>query len=136
MRAVLISLVSLIAFTSAITISYSSGYDDAARSLDLVSCSDGTNGLLTKSFTTQGSLPSFPRIGGASAIGGWNSESCGTCWTLTYLNHSVNVLAIDHAAEGFNVAQAVLDELTGGHAVSFGRVNGTATQTSNSFCGL
>nr|ARK07237.1 putative secreted effector protein CSEP054 [Podosphaera xanthii] len=129
-------LLSLSTACSAISISYSSGYDDQSRSLDMVSCSDGTNGLLTKSYTTQGSLPSFPRIGGASVIAGWNSESCGTCWTLTYGNQSVNVLAIDHAAEGFNVAQAVLDLLTNGHAVSFGRINGTATPTSSSACGL
>lgn len=52
--------------------SYDTGYDDGSRSLGVVSCSDGTNGLLTKGFTTQASLPDFPFIGGSDVIAGWN----------------------------------------------------------------
>lgn len=78
---VLVSL-ALAAVSSAVTLSYDTVYDDASTSLDVVACSDGTNGMEAKGYTTFGSLPTFPLIGGAAQIGGWNSASCGTCWQV------------------------------------------------------
>jgi hypothetical protein len=64
----------LASLTSAISVSYDTGYDDASRSLNTLSCSDGANGLVTRfGWNTQGNVPSFPRIGGYSGIAGWNS---------------------------------------------------------------
>lgn len=41
-----------------------------------VSCSDGTNGLITRyGYQTQGAIPNFPHVGGAAQIAGWNSAS-------------------------------------------------------------
>ncbi|CZR50164.1 probable SnodProt1 PRECURSOR [Phialocephala subalpina] len=130
------TLFSLVSLASAITVSYDTGYDDGSRSLSAVSCSDGTNGLLTKGYSTQSSLPSFPNIGGASVIAGWNSASCGTCWALTYNGNTINVLAIDHANEGFNIAEAAMNTLTGGQAVALGRVDASYQQVDASACGL
>jgi hypothetical protein len=130
------TLFYLFSVASAITVSYDTGYDDGSRSLSAVSCSDGSNGLLTKGYTTQSSLPSFPRIGGASVIAGWNSASCGTCWSLTYNGNTINVLAMDHAAEGFNIAQAAMDTLTGGQATQLGRIDASYAQVDASVCGL
>lgn len=48
------------------TLRYDTTYDNAGQSLSTVTCSDGTNGLLTKGFTTFGSLPTFPNIGAFS----------------------------------------------------------------------
>jgi hypothetical protein len=132
----LTTILSLAAAASAITVSYDRGYDDGSRSLGAVSCSDGSNGLLTKGYSTQSSLPSFPRIGGASVIEGWNSASCNTCWVLTYKKNNITVLAIDHVAEGFNIALAAMDELTGGQAVALGRVDAGYSQVDASACGL
>lgn len=133
---ILLTLGALLTTTSAITVSYDKGYDDGSRSLSVVACSDGNNGLLTKGYTTQNSLPSFPHIGGASTIAGWNSASCGKCYRLTYNGKSIPVLAIDHAAEGFNIAQAALDELTGGQAVKLGRIDAAWAEVAKSECGL
>ena len=119
-----------------ITVSYDTTYDNRGQSLATVSCSDGTNGLLTRGFSTFGSLPGFPNIGGAAAVGGWNSPNCGTCWRLTYQGRSINVLAIDHAGAGFNIALAAMNTLTNGQAVNLGRVDATATQVAASNCGL
>lgn len=94
------------------------------------------DGLLTKGYGTQSSLPSFPRVGGASVIAGWNSASCGTCWALTYGENTINVLAIDSAVEGFNIAQAAMDQLTGGQSVQLGRIDAGYTQVAASDCGL
>ncbi|ROV88629.1 hypothetical protein VMCG_10319 [Cytospora schulzeri] len=133
----IISTLFLAAAATAVTVSYDTGYDDASRSLTAVSCSDGTNGLITKyGYSTQGSLPDFPYVGGADVIAGWNSASCGTCWQLTYGGRTINVLAIDHAASGFNLAEAAMNELTNGQAVALGRVDATAVQVAVSECGL
>lgn len=119
-----------------VSVSYDTSYDDAGRRLDSVACSDGRNGLLTKHFETQGALPSFPRIGGASVISGWNSPSCGSCWALTYNDTTINVMAIDRATQGFNIAETALNQLTHGQAKALGRIEATFMQVESSKCGL
>ena len=128
------------AHAATVTVSYDTTYDDASTSLNEVSCSDGPYGLEPR-FSTFGSLPNFPYIGGAQAVAGWGSPNCGTCWQLTYTNpsgiaKSINVLAIDHAASGFNIAEAAMNDLTDGQAVFLGRVNAESTQVAASVCGL
>lgn len=121
-----LSLLSLLLpITQAVTLSYDNGYSDASRSLNVVSCSDGDHGLITRyGWQTQGQIPRFPYIGGSSDIAGWNSPSCGQCYKLTYAatGKSVFMLAVDHAAQGFNVAQKAMDELTNNQAVSCGEM--------------
>ncbi|PTB40952.1 uncharacterized protein TrAFT101_006103 [Trichoderma asperellum] len=125
------------AAVSADTVSYDTGYDDASRSLTVVSCSDGTNGLITRyHWQTQGQIPRFPYIGGAQAVAGWNSPNCGTCWKLTYSGKTIYVLAIDHTAAGFNIGLDAMNALTNGNAVALGRVSATASQVAVSNCGL
>ncbi|KAG6871360.1 hypothetical protein C0992_011155, partial [Termitomyces sp. T32_za158] len=86
LTSILASIVLLPAFTLGVTVSYDPTYDDAAASLTTVACSDGSNGLIPRGFTTFGSLPHFAHIGGAAAVEGWNSANCGSCWNLTYTN--------------------------------------------------
>ena len=120
-----------------VTLSYDETYDNSAGSLSTVACSDGPTGLLTKGFSTFGSLPHFPNIGGAAAIAGWNSDQCGTCWQLSYNGKSINVLAIAHAEAGtWNIALAALNDLTNGQAIDLGRVEAVATLVDSSVCGL
>ncbi|EGU82724.1 hypothetical protein FOQG_09827 [Fusarium oxysporum f. sp. raphani 54005] len=122
---------------SAATVSYDPGYGESGRALTAVACSDGKNGLITKyKWKTQGQIPKFPYIGGAQAVAGWNSPNCGTCWKLTYKGKSINVLAIDHTAAGFNISPAAMNALTNNQAVKLGRVDATATQVAISNCGL
>lgn len=83
-----------------------------------------------------GNLPHFPNIGGAAAIAGWNDPNCGTCWQLTYNGTSVNVLAIDHAQSGFNIALGAMNTLTNNNAAFLGRINAQAQQVDSSACGL
>ncbi|KAF2008680.1 hypothetical protein BU24DRAFT_360028, partial [Aaosphaeria arxii CBS 175.79] len=118
------------------TVSYDTGYDDASRSLNVVSCSDGSNGLVTKGYTTQGSLRNFPYIGGYQGVAGWNSPQCGTCYSVTYKSKTIYVLAIDHAASGFNIAQKAMDDLTNGQSVALGRVDAQYIQVPVSNCKL
>ncbi|KAK6581852.1 hypothetical protein PZA11_005549 [Diplocarpon coronariae] len=150
------TLLSIATLASAIRVSYDSGYDDKDRDLNSVSCSDGDNGLKTKGFTTQGSLPRFPLIGGASVIGGWNDPNCGTCWTLTNGEYSVTILAVDRASEvsttkseeftrgeegtrslrGFNIGKEAMNQLTGNRAQEVGVVDAQYVKADASACGL
>jgi len=131
-----ISLLGFVAASMAIHVSWDSAYDQGSSSLATVACSDGSNGLLTKGFSTFGSLKAFPNIGGAQAVAGWNSASCGTCWQLSYQGRSVNILAVDHADDGFNISEEAMNTLTNGQAVQVGVVQATVTQLPASACGL
>jgi hypothetical protein len=105
----------------AVTLSYDPGYSQGDRSLNVVSCSDGSNGLITRyGWSKQSDIPRFPYIGGSSDIAGWNSPSCGQCYSVEYAptGKKVFILAIDHVAQGLNVAQKAMDELTNNQAVS------------------
>ncbi|RYP24245.1 hypothetical protein DL765_000740 [Monosporascus sp. GIB2] len=133
----LLQFLSLTAAASAVTVAYDTGYDNRGRSLDAVACSDGPNGLKTRfGWQTQGQIPRFPNIGAAAAVGGWNSPNCGTCWRLSYRGRSINVLAVDHAGAGFNIALGAMNALTGGQAVQLGRIEASATQVAASNCGI
>ncbi|KAI0971926.1 EC5 protein [Xylaria arbuscula] len=133
----ILGFLSMTAAVSAVTVAYDTGYDDASRSMTAVSCSDGANGLITRyGWQTQGQIPRFPNIGAAAAVAGWNSAACGTCWTLTYNGRSINVLAIDHAGAGFNIALDAMNTLTNGQGVALGRVDATAVQVATSACGV
>jgi len=133
----LLPLTFLAALASAQTVSvtYDQTYDDASVSLNEVACSNGVNGLESKGFTTLGSLPTFPFIGGAPAVTGWNSTGCGTCWSLAFNGTTIKVLAVDFST-GFNIGLTAMNNLTNGQAVQRGKVSAVATQLKASACGL
>jgi hypothetical protein len=121
-----------------VTLGYDATYDNAALSLNDVACSDGTNGLETKNvnYTTLGSLPDFPNVGGVYTVTGWDSPECGTCYAVTYGSTTVNILAVDKSTTGFVVSQEAMNTLTGNQAVALGRVNVTFVSVDPSVCGL
>jgi len=122
---------------STVTVSYDESYDVSTASLNTVACSDGPEGLESYGYTTFGTLPDFPYIGGAGAVSGWGSAECGTCWELEYDGYTINVLAIDHAGTGtFNIALEAMNALTNNQATFLGRVTATATQVDASVCGV
>jgi len=127
---------SVIRSTSTDPVRYDQTYDNSGQSLSTVSCSNGPNGLLTRGYTTFGSLPTFPNIGAASAIAGFNSPECGSCWKLTYNGTSVTVTAIDHAGDGFNLSLESMNTLTNGQAEFLGTVSATVESLDPSQCGL
>ena len=113
-------LAVLAPLAQATSLSYDPGYSQGDRSLNVVSCSDGTHGLITRyGWQKQSDIPRFPYIGGSSDIAGWNSPNCGMCYSVTYAptGKRIFVLAIDHTANGLNVAQAAMDDLTNNQAV-------------------
>jgi len=132
-----------IALTAAqqLSVSYDAIYDNPDQSLTSVACSDGSNGLITRGYTTFGSLKNFPNIGGAPEVTGFNSPACGSCWRLSYTNpsrveNSINILAIDVSRPDFNIGVQALNALTGGQAIQLGRVPITAARVNASECQL
>ncbi|KAF4604283.1 hypothetical protein EYR40_001466 [Pleurotus pulmonarius] len=127
----------VVPLATAVTVSFDEIYGDPRGSLSSVACSDGDHGIIpllkVESF---GQLPNFPFIGGAAAISSWNSPQCGTCWELSYNGRTINILAIDHADDGFNISLPAMNELTNGQAVELGRVDAAVRQVDSSVCGL
>ncbi|OAQ91657.1 cerato-platanin domain-containing protein [Purpureocillium lilacinum] len=121
---------------STVSVSYDPIYDVSTTSLNKVACSDGPHGLKRFGFSTLGDLPKFPMIGGAQVIAGYGSESCGSCWELTYNTTSIRILAIDHTDTGLNIGLAAMNALTNDRAQFLGRIQATATQLDAAACGL
>jgi len=136
---VLFSLALTCSLAAGVMLSYDPAYDNSATSINAVACSDGSNGMGMRGYTTLGSLPNFPNIGGAPAVEGWNSANCGTCWKLTYGNngtgHAIYMLAVDRG-NGFVTSVEAMNTLTNGNAVDLGTTNVTAQRVNSSNCGL
>jgi hypothetical protein len=140
----LISLVALFAVTDVTEVTDTATepvranpiYDNYGTSLNIVACSNGANGLVTKGYDTFGSLPGFPYIGGAYAVTGWNSTECGSCWKLTYPTTGVSVYytAIDTINAGFDVSDQTMSKLTKGKHPD--EIDVQSSQVAKHFCGL
>ncbi|KAK3370083.1 Cerato-platanin [Podospora didyma] len=128
---------SLAAAVSATTVTYDAGYDDPNRSLEIVTCSDGENGVMWKyGWEQQSQVTTFPFIGGSETITDWNSTNCGTCWSATYRGQTVHILAIDYTEEGLNLGFNAFNTLTNGYGRALGRVDATVVQVPIRDCGL
>jgi len=128
----IIALLTVPFAVSATRISWDPVYDNATESLTVVACSDGSNGMLGKGYHLFGDLPTFPNIGGSSAVASWNSPNCGpfrviefdsvpapeahriigTCWNVTYQDETIVVTVIDHADDGYNLSEEAMNTLT------------------------
>ena len=133
---IIIHLTAIFASASSVVVKYDPVYDDSNTSMTAVACSDGKNGMITKGYPTFGSLPTFPNIGAAYAIAGYNSTSCGSCWKLIYNTTLVYMIAIDHADNGFVISEQALAALGGPQAKSGGQLYASATLVKGSYCGL
>ncbi|KAJ5081847.1 Cerato-platanin [Penicillium alfredii] len=123
-----------------VSVSYDTNYDIKGASIDTVACADGENGLKGRGYSTLGSLPKFPLIGGALTIPGTNSPNCGKCYQLHYasgtVDKTINVLAVDTAPGGFNIGLEAMNQLTDGSAEQLGRVDATYVEVEESLCGM
>ncbi|EJD54198.1 Cerato-platanin [Auricularia subglabra TFB-10046 SS5] len=128
-------LASAAATKGSVSVSYDTVYDNSKLSTNLLACSDGKYGLATKGYKTIGALPSFPYVGGAPAIAGWNSKSCGTCWRVAYGGRNITFTAID-ASKTINLSKKAMNKLTNNQAVKLGKVKATYEQVAKSLCGL
>ena len=130
--------------TGTYIVSFDNFYDQMENSLSDVACSNGEHGLLTYGYTTFGSLPTFPYIGGAPQIQSWNSRYCGSCWALTYTDRhgvstSLNITAIntgDYDPKHFIISFEGMAVLTNGRARRLDSVSITAALLPGSLCGL
>lgn len=123
-----------------ITISIEKKFDEGSTSLNTVACSDGSNGLIKKGFSTFNSLPKYPLIASAPTVKGWNSPKCGQCYQLYYHNgkieQTLNVLAVDAGPAGFNLGSKAMEKLTHGEGEQKGRVQASYVEIDQSKCGF
>ena len=125
------------------TVIYDEFYDGNLNSLNSVACSTGDYGLITYGYNTFGQIPTYPMIGGAPQIQGWNSPNCGTCWNLTYTDphggsSSVTFTAINLSGDPgrYTISFAGMDELTNGNALTLDGASISATQLPESACAI
>lgn len=136
-----IAIFVLPTLTVAAFVSYDTIYDKGSTSLDSVACSDGSNGVENRGYKIFSDLPTFPYIGGAPSITGYNSPACGSCYRLSYTtldgNKSavITYLAID-AANDYNLSWMAMNNLTFGQAKHLGTVDAVITNLDPSACGL
>ncbi|OCH88222.1 epl1 protein, partial [Obba rivulosa] len=120
--------------STTVSVSFDTIYDESSESLDVVACSHDIEQL---GFTTFGTIPNFPFIGGAGVVTGFDSSGCVTCWELTFEGTPTTVLVIDGAGSGtFNIGLTAMNNLTNGQAEFFGRVTATAMQVDATACTL
>nr|AGL40517.1 cerato-platanin 5 [Crinipellis campanella] len=133
---------SLVSAAVAVNLGWDNAYDGPSTSLDTVACSNGENGLETRfGFSNLSQIPTFPFVGGAPDISGFNSPACATCWELTYTNstgiaQTVHFTAIDAGGDDFVTGEGALNSLTNGQAEQLGIIPVTATVVNASACGL
>ena len=116
-----------------VAVSYDTTYDNFTAPVATLSCSANLTAL---GFTDLGSLPGFPYVGGSFAVSANGSTGCARCWELSFNGSSVNVLTVDYADEGFNVAKAAMNGLTGGDAKELGVLIAKAVEIDVSECGM
>ncbi|KAH9971230.1 Cerato-platanin [Lactifluus volemus] len=116
-------------------VTFDTTFDNRDGSMNNVACSNGVNGLASR-FPTFGSVPSFPFIGGAFDVV-FNSTNCGGCWSLTNptTGTTINLVAIDTAGAGFNIAKEAFEVLTNGQ-IGAGAIDVVAHKVSPSVCEL
>lgn len=91
---------------TASTLKYESRYTlSNNQQLTSFACSDGPNGLITKTGATnvaqlRTKLRTGVYITAAPSVAGWNSVNCGQCWQLRNPknNKTISAIAVDHAA--------------------------------------
>ncbi|OJA17198.1 hypothetical protein AZE42_00171 [Rhizopogon vesiculosus] len=135
----LLSAVALRAFAVSVYVTYDYTYSNSDGSLNNVACSNGANGLLSKGYTTFGSLPSFPYLGGVPGAS-WNSTLCGSCWAVKYAmpngtQNTIYITAVDLAAT-FNLSPEAFGNLTDGTGFAAGKVRARAVQVNETKCGM
>lgn len=122
-------------YPQTLKVTFDNFYDNPKLSLNNVACSNGENGLVYK-FPTFGDLPDFPFIGGSVFVSGFNSPECGSCWNLAYNGKNINLIAIDTAGVGFNIAKEAFDALADAKAEELGSLEAYVTPAEPSACGL
>ena len=104
-------------------------YDTPSNGIANVACSN-------LPYATLGQIPGYPNIAGSHVVSGYGSPGCGTCWQITYEGRSVNVLAVDTYAPGWNLALPTMQNLLGSNSTNLPEVQATVVQVDASACGV
>ena len=125
--ATVLSMAALASAKSAV-VTWDGIYDQPTTSVYSFSCGDV---LKNKGITMLDMIPTFPDIGSARAIGGFNSPNCNTCYKLSYAPTGkwIKITAISTAQgnQDFVISKSGLDYLTDWKADALGSATVDAT---------
>ncbi|KAI5297058.1 hypothetical protein KEM55_005197, partial [Ascosphaera atra] len=76
------------------TIAWDPYYDGRTNLLGAKTACPARAPKLHNKYKTFADLPSFPLIGGFPEISAYNSESCGSCFNVTYEGTTISVLSL------------------------------------------
>ncbi|EED79536.1 predicted protein [Postia placenta Mad-698-R] len=111
LAAVLATAVIPIAHTyTLVPLAYSTIYDEASTPVDELTCGAQLKAL---GYTTLGSLPGFPYIGGSANVTDADAakRGCGECVLINFAGAFAKVLVVDHADEGIVVSEQTMQWL-------------------------
>lgn len=93
-----------------IPLAYSTIYDEPSTLVTILTCGEQLKAL---GYTTLGSLPGYPYIGGSANVtdGDASSPNCGECALINFAGAFATVLLVDHADEGIVVSEEVMQWL-------------------------
>jgi len=131
--ATVLSMVALASAKSAL-VTWDGIYDQPMTSVYSFSCGDY---LKNKGMTMLDMIPTFPDVGSARAIAGWNSPNCGTCYKLSYTPSGgsprriiITAISTAQGNQDFVISKSGLDYLTNWKADALGSVTVDATLVS------
>ncbi len=110
-----LSVIPAMAQSTPSVLNYDTMFDSPSGTLGMTACP--ADGIL-EGHPTFGSLPTFPYIGGAYFVQGFNSSRCGSCYELSYKRSDGKVATrtytiINTVDHGFTSSLAAAMELTG-----------------------
>ena len=116
---------------------YDTRYDNLDAPVDDLACSNGDHGLKGKGHNTLRTLITKPDVDVGAVFGvQWNSVGCGKCYRIMYNVKSLYIIAVDTAAEGFNLSKRAFDTLTNGRAEELGSAQIAWEEVEPKFCGF
>ena len=126
--ATVLSMVAIVLANSRpVMVTWDGIYDQPWTSIYSFSCGDY---LKNKGITMLDMISTWPDIGAASAITGWNSPNCGRCYELSYAPTGlwiiITAISTAQGNQDFVISKSGLDYLTGGKADAMGSASVTA----------
>ena len=123
-----LSLLTLSSASVSLTrVTWNGIYDNPNQTFTVIACAEWA---AANNYTTFKDVPSFPYIGGAYVVSGYNSPGCGTRYSILdqQTNVTVEVTVVDAALQGFVVSLEALNKLTNDNAQDLGSIQAVVTK--------
>lgn len=122
------TVLSMVALASATpgVVTWDGVYDQTTTSVYTFSCEQY---LHSRGWSQLDMVPTFPDVGAARAVEGWNSKNCGKCYKLSYTPKGqaqrwiiITAISTAQGNHDFVISRSGLDYLTYGKADALGYI--------------